>query len=468
MELLGIHGPFLGGVKNHEVDRIGIVHMTEIKQPVDAFTLRSPGFGGVGHLLPRNHTIRVFTGRRGFRIVFDQRSHIGRCMAHEFGRPHGHELNQTLIRDEAAVHQHLVAHAVRAFKADDAIGRFKESEFLLFQCMRRMIGGQQVNRAVRDGRDGGLAIRFRAQRRVHLGQRAVLEQRLIAQCQIMRRGFASDRQSFSLGLTNSFKRNRGAHMLEVHVDTGAAGRFDVASHDLEFGVFRNAGYAKFAGNRSLVDGTRIVMLAMFNQIQIGSLDVLQHLIQNLRGHGGTVIAYCGDRVGQHGWCLGVVLKAGHILQPIGNIACLVTGTILGRAHAQVVTDRQLHIMRGIVLLQEVDDVVEAGVQNFLRAGSGSISNGLAVQCRQRVRHDEYVRVSAGRRSTATGDHRFLVCLAGVAEVDVWILESGSQGQTGGIDVGAINHGGSVGEVGSSGPGHHEVNDLAGVPDLDVA
>ena len=157
MELLGIHGPFQGGVKNHEVDRIGIVHMTEIKQPVDAFTLRSPGFGGVGHLLPRNHTIRVFTGRRGFRIVFDQRSHIGRCVTHEFGRPHGHELNQTLIRDEAAVHQHLVAHAVRAFKADDAIGRFKESEFLLFQRMRCMMAAMVALRSASE-RSGGFIL----------------------------------------------------------------------------------------------------------------------------------------------------------------------------------------------------------------------------------------------------------------------------------------------------------------------
>ena len=222
------------------------------------------------------------------------------------------------------------------------------------------------------------------------------------------------------------------------------------------------------GNGAFVHGTCIVMLAMLDQVQVGGLDVLQHLVQDLRRHSGTVVADCGDGVREHGRCLGVVLESGHILQPIGNVACLMTGTILGRAHAQVVTDRQLNIMRGIVLLQEVDDVVEAGIQNFLRAGSGSIGNGLAVQCRQRVRHDEYVRVSAGCGRTAAGDHRFLVGLAGIAEVDVWVFESGSQGQAGGIDVGTVSHGSGVGEVGGSGPGHHEVDDLAGVPDLDVA
>ena len=45
-----------------------------------------------------------------------------------------------------------------------------------------------------------------------------------------------------------------------------------------------------------------------------------------------------------------------------------TGAILGRAHAQIVTNRQLNVMRSIVLLQEVDDVVEAGIQNLFCTG----------------------------------------------------------------------------------------------------
>ena len=145
-----------------------------------------------------------------------------------------------------------------------------------------------------------------------------------------------------------------------------------------------------------------------------------------------------------------------------------TGAILGRAHAQIVTNRQLNVMRSIVLLQEVDDVVEAGIQNLFCTGRFRARHGLPIQCRQRVRHDEHVRVSAGCGRTAAGDHRFLVGLAGIAEVDVWVFETGGHGQAGGVDVGAVSHGGGVGEVGGSGPGHHEVDDLAGVPDLDVA
>ena len=210
------------------------------------------------------------------------------------------------------------------------------------------------------------------------------------------------------------------------------------------------------------------MLAMLDQVQVGGLDVLQHLVQDLRRHSGTVVANCGDGVREHGRRLGVVLESGHVPEPVGNVACLMTGAILGRAHAQIVTNRQLNIVRSIVLLQEVDDVVEAGIQNLFRTGRFRVRHGLPIQCRQRVRHDEHVRVSAGCGRAAAGDHRFLVGLAGIAEVDVRVFETGGHGQSGGVDVGAVSHGGGVGEVGGSGPGHHEVDDLAGVPDLDVA
>ena len=389
-------------------------------------------------------------------------------MPHEFGRSNGHELDQTLIGNEAAVDEHLVAHAVRAFQSDDAVGRLKEAEFLLCQRVRRMVGSQQIHGAVGDGRDGGFAVRFGAQWRIHLGERAVLEQRLVAQRQIVRRGLAGNRQSFGLGPANRLERDGSAHMLEVHVDTGAAGRFDIAGHDLELGVFRNAGHAKLAGNGAFVHGTCIVMLAMLDQVQVGGLDVLQHLVQDLRRHSGTVVADCGDGVREHGRRLGVVLESGHVPEPVGNVACLMTGAILGRAHAQIVTNRQLNVMRSIVLLQEVDDVVEAGIQNLFRTGRFQVRHGLPIQCRQRVRHDEHVRVSAGCGRAAAGDHRFLVGLAGIAEVDVRVFETGGHGQSGGVDIGTVSHGGGVGEVGGSGPGHHEVDDLAGVPDLDVA
>ena len=46
--------------------------------------------------------------------------------------------------------------------ADDAVGRVEEAEFLLFHGVGRMVGGQQIDRAVGDGRDGGLAVRFGA------------------------------------------------------------------------------------------------------------------------------------------------------------------------------------------------------------------------------------------------------------------------------------------------------------------
>ena len=72
-------------------------------------------------------------------------------------------------------------------------GRVEEAEVLLFHGMGRMVGGQQIDGAVGDGCDGGLAVRFGAQRRVHLGESAVLQQRLVAQRDVVRRGLAGDR-----------------------------------------------------------------------------------------------------------------------------------------------------------------------------------------------------------------------------------------------------------------------------------
>ena len=44
-----------------------------------------------------------------------------------------------LIEIAPGVDEHLVAHAVRAFQSDDAVGRLKEAEFLLCQRVRRMV-----------------------------------------------------------------------------------------------------------------------------------------------------------------------------------------------------------------------------------------------------------------------------------------------------------------------------------------
>ena len=63
-----------------------------------------------------------------------------------------------------------------------------------------MIGGQQVDRAIRDRGNRCLTIRGRSQRRVHLRQRAVFEQVLVAQRQIVRRGLTGDWQPSALAL----------------------------------------------------------------------------------------------------------------------------------------------------------------------------------------------------------------------------------------------------------------------------
>lgn len=106
------------------------------------------------------------------------------------------------------------------------------------------------------------------------------------------------------------------------------------------------------------------------------------------------------------------------------------------------------------MLQVIDDRVVFGVEHF----GGARLAGLhlhAIHGRHGIWHDEHVRVSAGCRRRAAGDHGLLVGLSGIAEMHVRVFESGGDGHRRGVH-GRVRVGGD-----------DEVNDFAGVPDLDV-
>ena len=236
MESFRFHGPGTVGVQDHQVHRFGVLHGAQVQR-----ALGGAGAGGV-----------------------EQAGHVGGRMSHQMHRRGGHQLDEPLLGDDAAVHQHLVADAVGAFQADDAVGRGLQPGVLLLHRMRGVIGGDQVHGAVGDGRVHGLAVDGRAQRRVHLGQRAVLQDRLVGQRDVMRRSLAGDRQALGLGLADRLERTGGADVLEVHVRAGAAGGLDVARHDPQLGVLRDAGQAELAGDRPLVDKAGVVVLAVLD------------------------------------------------------------------------------------------------------------------------------------------------------------------------------------------------------------
>ena len=305
MELLRVDGPFLSGVQHHEIHLVAFGHAAQIK-----------------------HALGVVVSRHGVGVVVEYRRDVRFVVAHEFGRTGGHEFDETFVGNESAVDKYLVADAVCAFQPDDAVGRVEEAEFLLFHGVGRMVGGQQIDRAVGDGCDGGLAVRFGAQRRVHFGQSAVLKQRLVVQCDVMRRGLAGDRKSFGLGFADGVEGDRGADVLEVHVHAGFAGHVNVAFDDFEFRVLRNAWNAKLAGHRTVIDRAGVVVFAMLDEVQSRLLDVFEHLFENAGGHRGTVIADGGHRMRQLVGVLMLVAMFGQVADPVGHFGGLMAGTPL--------------------------------------------------------------------------------------------------------------------------------------------
>lgn len=86
-----------------------------------------------------------------------------------------------------------------------------------------------TDRAVGDGCDGGLAVRF--ERSGGFIQSAVLGSALVVQCDVMRRGLAgADRKSFGLGFADGVEGDRGADV-PAHVHAGFAGHVNVAFDD---------------------------------------------------------------------------------------------------------------------------------------------------------------------------------------------------------------------------------------------
>ena len=230
--------------------------------------------------------------------------------------------------NETAVDKYLVADAVCAFQPDDAVGRVEETSSFSLHGVGRMVGGQQIPTvAVGDSCDGGLAVRFGAQRRVHFGQSAVLkQQRLVVQCDVMRRGLAGDRKSFGLGFADGVEGDRGADVLEVHVHAGFAGHVNVAFDDFGFRVLRNAWNAKLAGHRTVIDRAGVVVFAMLDPVQSRLLDVSNTCSRcsGVTAEPSSLMAVtgCAKLVG----VLVLVAMFGQVADPVGHFGGLPAGT----------------------------------------------------------------------------------------------------------------------------------------------
>ena len=92
-------------------------------------------------------------------------------------RIHRQQLDEASQRNQPAMHQPIERQRHRRLEADDPERRTVELHLLLVVVMRRVVGGDDVDRAVGDAGEHRVAIRRLAQRRVHLGVGVVRDRR---------------------------------------------------------------------------------------------------------------------------------------------------------------------------------------------------------------------------------------------------------------------------------------------------
>ena len=143
--------------------------------------------------------------------------------------------------------------------------RLLEGHLLLLARVRRVVGGDAVDRARSQPVDQRLAVVLGAQRRVHLQPRVELfEQRLVGQRKVVRARLAGDLHAARLGLGDGLDRLARAQVLDVDAAVLVAGDRGVAGDQRRLGDARDAGEPEPRGDLALVHdaaaGQRRVLL----------------------------------------------------------------------------------------------------------------------------------------------------------------------------------------------------------------
>ena len=147
-------------------------------------------------------------------------------------RAGGQELDQPREVDDPGAHQAVEAQGERRLEADDAERRQAELDVLLVGVMGRVVAGDGVHRAVGEAGEERLAIRRRAQRRLHLGvgREAGLGHRLVGEQEVVRRHLAGGRQPAPLGGAHQVEGARGRQVRDVVAPAGLLEQQEVARH----------------------------------------------------------------------------------------------------------------------------------------------------------------------------------------------------------------------------------------------
>ena len=139
-------------------------------------------------------------------VEVDER-HVGRLAGGdqrggqlEQPRARGHPLDEQLELEHAGEHEARVERGERRLEAGRAHRRLLEGHLLLIARVRRVVGGDAVDRARAQALDERPAVGLGGERRVHLHARVHPAHVLLGEQQVMGRDLRADREAARLGL----------------------------------------------------------------------------------------------------------------------------------------------------------------------------------------------------------------------------------------------------------------------------
>ena len=191
-------------------------------------------------------------------------------------------------------------HRERRLEPDDAVRRVGELALLLVVVVRRVIGRDEIDRAVRHRLLQRRDVVRGAQRRVHLRVRVVALDRVFRERDVMRTDLRRHVDAALLPPANQLDRSARAHVAEVDVPAGAPREEDVADrHDL-FGLGRNALETEPRADDAFVHRAALGERRLLAVVGDGNAErarVLERRAHQVRARDRLAVVAHGDRAG---------------------------------------------------------------------------------------------------------------------------------------------------------------------------
>ena len=188
----------------------------------------------------------------------------------------------------------------RGFEADDPVGGVGELALFLVVVVGRVIGDEQINRAVGEPLLQRFDISRSAQRRIHLRIRVVAFDRIFGERDVVRADFRRHVDAALLAPPDELDRALRAEMAQVDVSTGALGEENVANDVNLLGFGGDALETELGAHDAFIHGSttgQCHVLAVFGDGHVEGPGILERRAHELRAfHRPAVIAE-GDGTG---------------------------------------------------------------------------------------------------------------------------------------------------------------------------